>query len=295
MPDFMAALSERVVLLDGAMGTQLAAHGLAAGRAPEAWVLDEPENIAAVHTSYLDAGAEAVLTCTFGATEWKLELAGLGGKGDDVNSAAAKIARDAAGPERFVLGDVGPTGRLMAPMGTASFEDFVEVFKKQVAPLADGGVDAIIVETMVDLQECLAAVSAARSVCELPVIASMSFGRDVGGGYHTVMGVGVADMVEALQGAGTDVVGSNCGVSIVDMIEIARGIVSAADRPVLVQPNAGSPRLEGGKTVYDETPDEMAAHFEELLQTGVAAVGSCCGTTPEHTRLFAELLRRRRG
>jgi len=275
------------------MGTELAKRGLPAGGAPEALVLNRPDDVAAVQQSYIDAGADALITCTFGATEWKLALSELSGKGDEVNRAAAKIARRAAGPDRFVLGDIGPTGRLMAPMGTDAFEDFVEVFKTQAAILADCGVDAIIVETMIDLQECLAALEGVRAACKLPVITSMSFSRDVKGGYHTVMGVGIPEMVKALDEAGADVIGSNCGVSIVDITRIAHEIVSRTNKPVLVQPNAGAPRLAGGETVYDETPEEMAAHFGELLDTGVAAVGSCCGTTPEHTRLFAAMLAER--
>ena len=279
------AAREGLLIADGAMGTQLDARGLEPGAPGELWNVERPREVAAVHRSYLDAGARVILTNTLGGSRWKLEVAGLGDRVAELNRVAAELAREAAGEQAWVLGDVGPTGRFMAPLGAESFEDFVAVFREQVEALVAGGVDAIIVETMSDLQEARAALEAAKTVADLPVVVTMTFTPDrVGGDFHTVMGVGVEEAVGALEEAGADLVGSNCGVGTEVMAGIIERVVGVATVPVVAKPNAGLPRLEAGRTVYDEAPEQFARVLAGLTGVGARILGGCCGTTPEHIR-----------
>lgn len=282
------AAREGLLIADGAMGTQLQARGLEPGAPGELWNLERPEEVQAVHRGYLEAGARVVLTNTFGGSRWKLERAGLAGRVAEVNRAGAVVAREAAGEEAWVLGDVGPTGRFVAPLGTDAFEDFVTVFREQVEALVAGGVDGILVETMSDLAEARAALEAAKSATDLAVAVTMTFEPDrTGGGFHTVMGVGPRQAAEVLQEAGADLVGSNCGVGAEAMVEVIRGMAPATSVPLVAKPNAGLPRLEAGRTVYEETPEQFARVLGSLLGVGVRLLGGCCGTTPAHIRALA--------
>lgn len=286
------AARKGLIIADGAMGTQLQARGLEPGSAGERWNLERPEQVLAVHRSYVEAGARVLLTNTFGGSRWKLERAGLAGQAAEVNRAGARLAREAAGEEVWVLGDVGPTGRLMAPLGTDTFEDFVAVFREQVEALVAGGVDGILVETMSDLEEARAALEAARSVTDLPVAVTMTFEPDrAGDGFHTVMGVEPEQAVRVLQESGADLVGSNCGVGARAMVGVIERMASAASVPLVAKPNAGLPRLEAGRTVYDEPPEEFARVVEALFEAGARVLGGCCGTTPEHVRALVSAAR----
>lgn len=279
------AAREGLLIADGAMGTQLHARGLEPGAPGELWNVERPQEVAAVHRAYHQAGARVILTNTFGGSRWKLETAGLGGRVTELNRAAAELAREAAGEAAWVLGDVGPTGRFMAPLGAESFEDFVAGFREQVEALVAGGVDGVIVETMSDLQEARAALEAAKAVTDLPVVVAMTFSPDQDGAdFHTVMGVGVEDSVRALQDAGADLVGSNCGVGSQVMARIIERMAEVATVPIVAKPNAGLPRLEAGRTVYDETPEQFARVLAGLTEVGARILGGCCGTTPEHIR-----------
>jgi len=285
------AARRRVLIADGAMGTQLQARGLDPGSPGELWNAERPGVVAGVHHSYVEAGAEIILTNTFGGSRWKLAAAGLGDRVAELNRAGAELAREAVGGEVWILGDVGPTGRFVAPLGTDSFDDFVAVFSEQVAALLEGGVDAILIETMADLQEAKAALQAAKAATGIPVAVTTTFNPDAGGAsFHTVMGVGVEEAVRALIGAGADLVGSNCGVGTEAMARIVAEMAPRADVPVIAKPNAGLPRLRQGRTVYDETPEVFARAGAELVRAGARVVGGCCGTTPEHIRRLAESL-----
>ena len=286
------AARDGVLIADGAMGTELQARGLEPGAPGELWNVERPEEVTAIHRSYLEAGARIILTNTFGGSRWKLETAGLAGRVVEVNRAAAELARKVAGEGAWVLGDVGPTGRFMAPLGTDTFEDFVAVFTEQVEALMAGGVDAVMVETMSDLQEARAALQAAKAVGDLPVVVTMTFTPDqVGGDFHTVMGVGVEEAVGVLQEAGADLVGSNCGVGTEAMAQIVERMSAVATVPVVAKPNAGLPRLEAGHTVYDETPEQFARTLANLTGVGARVLGGCCGTTPEHIHALASAVR----
>jgi 5-methyltetrahydrofolate--homocysteine methyltransferase len=283
-------LAQGVVLLDGAMGTELQAAGMPVGTAPEVWAAEHADVLSGVHRAYVAAGAQAILTCTFGGSRWKLALGGAAERVGELNRRLAEIAREAA-DGALVLGDIGPTGQMVAPLGTHERGEFVEVFAEQAAALAEGGVDAILIETMTDLTEATAAVEAAKRTA-LPVLASMSFAPDAdGGGYHTVMGVEPAAAARALAEAGADAVGTNCGVGIEDVVRIVTALRAATELPILAEPNAGMPKLVDGKTVFEQTPEAMAAHVEALVAAGARIVGGCCGTTPRHIRAFAERIK----
>ena len=283
-------LTRRPVLLDGAMGTMLQAAGMPTGVSPEVWALENRDVLAGVHEAYVEAGADAILTCTFGGSRWKLDTAGADEPAAPLNRRLAEIARKAAG-DALVLGDIGPTGEMVAPLGLHERDEFVAVFTEQARGLADGGADALIVETMHDLTETLAAVEAAQAT-GLPVLAAMSFQRDADGqNYHTIMGVDPAAAAEVLTRAGCAAVGTNCGVGIEDMIRIVAAMAPATDLPLLAEPNAGMPRLVDGKTVFDASPEQMAGQLADLLAAGARIVGGCCGTTPRHIEKFAEIIK----
>jgi 5-methyltetrahydrofolate--homocysteine methyltransferase len=257
------------------------------------WNLLHPDRVKEVHSAYIDAGADAILTNSLLGNRWCLERYGLGEKVLDLNSAAVKVARAAAGEERYVLGDVGPTAELVHPLGTKKQEEFVEVFREQVFTLAEG-VDGIAIQTMTALEELVAAVRAAKET-GLPVIASMSFTPDRGKGYRTIFGIGIEQMVRALEEEGADALGTNCGtVGITEMVEIVRQMRALTTLPILAEPNAGRPRIEGEKTVFDHTPQDMAEHVPALVEAGANIIGGCCGTTPRHIRAFAEKIRQGR-
>jgi 5-methyltetrahydrofolate--homocysteine methyltransferase len=201
------------------------------------------------------------------------------------------------GEERFVLGDIGPFGGFLEPLGETTREELLDSFMAQVRGLAEGGADAIIIETMTSLEEIECAVEAARKACALPVIASLAFDKILGGGYRTMMGVAPVQAARAMEAMGVDVVACNCGtgIGILDHTEIVREFRSVTALPIMSQPNAGQPELLDDRIIYHETPQKMAANVSALVDAGATVVGGCCGTTPEHIRLFrAELDRRAR-
>lgn len=279
----------RVLVCDGAMGTELMKRGLEPGSCPEAWNVDRPDDVRAIHKAYRDAGADVILTNTFGGNRWKLDAYGLAGRVAELNAAAVRLARKVAGRAGYVFGDIGPTGRFVAPLGLDPREAFVEVFREQANALAAAGADAIILETFTAVDELAAAVEAARST-GLPVAASMSFSRDAAGTFHTMMGVDIPSAVRALDAAGVDIVAANCGTGAEDYPDIARALCAATSRPVMVEPNAGLPQLVDGKTVFPMSAQEMARYAREILAAGVRIIGGCCGTTPEHIRAIRRVV-----
>ncbi len=286
--------SQGYLVADGAMGTQLIRRGLPAGSLPEAWNLERPDAVADVTRAYVEAGAQVVLTNTFGGTRWKLERAGLADRTAEVNRAAVEAARRAAdrsADRALVFASIGPTGEMVAPLGPRQAEEFVAVFAEQIAACAAGGADGVCVETMTALEEALAALLASRQAApHLPVVVSMTFDRGPKA-LATVMGVRPEQAARALEEAGADVVGSNCGDGIEGHIEVARRMRAATRRPVWIKSNAGRPELIGGRTVFRQTPEAMAGHVEALLAAGANLIGGCCGTTPEHIRAIAAAAR----
>jgi 5-methyltetrahydrofolate--homocysteine methyltransferase len=259
-------------------------RGLPPGLPPEWFALEKPEVLEEVARLYADAGADLVTTDTFGGTSFRLKLHGLDGERARVNRQAVEAVKRAVGARVLVSGSVGPSGQLLEPYGDTSPDAVEEAFAEQIAALASAGADVLCIETMGDLTEATRAVGAAKAVAPgVPVMATMTFERTPRG-FFTVMGVGVEKAVAGLEAAGADVVGSNCGTGIEDMIEIARVMTRATRLPLVFQPNAGLPQSRDGQVVYDQTPETMAARVSELLDLGVAIVGGCCGTTPDHVR-----------
>ena len=284
MNDLVEAIRDgRVRVGDGAMGTMLQEAGLDDGGAPELWNVERPEVVAGILDEYASAGARLLTTNTFGGTRPRLAMHGLEDRVAELNEAAARVARSVADahPGVYVLGDVGPTGDLMEPMGTLTPDDAFALFSEQIAALAGGGADAILIETMSDLSEVEAAITASRAVApDLPVIATMSFDTNL----RTMMGVTPAQAVVAIAGMGASVVGANCGRGVDEMRIIAGQM--ADSRPdgalLIMQSNAGLPVLVGGDFQYTGTPDEMAAFAVEMRELGVDVVGACCGSSPAH-------------
>ena len=282
------------VVADGAMGTQLFAVGLSAGDPPEAWNVHHAEEVRAIHRAYLRAGADLVVTNSFGGTSFRLALHGLQDRVAELNEAAARVARietdtemERAGRRLLVAGSMGPTGELLEPLGSMSAAACEAAFAKQAEGLAKGGADVLWIETMSDLDELEAAVRGARSACDLPVAATMSF--DTAG--RTMMGVTGAELAQRLDGLALAAMGANCGNNIGDT-EAAVSAVAAASTgtPVISKPNAGVPVWSDDALVYDGTPEVMAAHAHRARAAGVAVIGSCCGSTPAHTAKIAAVL-----
>jgi 5-methyltetrahydrofolate--homocysteine methyltransferase len=290
MQDLKAYLAAgKLLVADGATGTMLQAKGLPAGTAPELWNVERPDVVRANYRAYLDAGSQVFLTNSFGGSRIKLERAGgLGERVVELNRAAAALAKEEAAGQAYVAGDVGPTGELLAPYGLLSYEEAVEVFAQQALALVEGGADLIWVETMTDLNEARAAVEGAHQITDLPVFCSLSFG----GGGRTMMGVTPAQAVEKLWPMGLTAVGANCGEGIEPVVHALTEMRAVVPNAVLIaKPNAGVPRLEGEKTVFDMGPEEMAAHIPQLVALGAQVIGGCCGSTPEHIAAIVAGLR----
>ncbi len=282
------------VVADGAMGTQLFAVGLTSGDPPEAWNIDHADEVRAIHRAYLQAGADLVVTNSFGGTRFRLALHDLQHRVAELNAAAARNARIEADAEAqrtkrrvLVAGSMGPTGELLTPLGNMSTDACEAAFAQQAEGLAAGGADLLWIETMSDLEEVEAALRGARSVCDLPVAATMSF--DTAG--RTMMGVSDVGLTERLDGMGLAGIGANCGNNVADTESAVVTIARAASTPVISKPNAGVPVWKGDVLVYDGTPELLAAHAFRARAAGAAIIGSCCGSTPAHTAKISAVLR----
>ena len=276
--EFRRLAESKILLLDGATGTELAKRGMPTGVAPEAWVAEHPETIAAIHREYFASGSDIVYAPTFGANPLKLAEFGLEAETEKLNEKLVSICRT-ANPGKFVFGDVAPTGQLVEPYGELPFETCVDAYKRQIAALVSAGADGIAVETMMDLQEARAALIAAREVApEVPVIVTMTFEPS----GRTLTGNPPEAALVTLQSLGADAFGCNCSTGPAEMAEIIRAMKPYADVPLVAKPNAGVPHLRDGKTVFDLGPDEFAAETARLVEAGASIVGGCCGTTPAH-------------
>jgi 5-methyltetrahydrofolate--homocysteine methyltransferase len=290
MGRLMKRLQEGDVLVsDGATGTFLQGRGLAVGEAPETWNLARPDDVTGMAEAYFGAGSDLVETNTFGGNRYRLRHAGLEARVADVNRTAAQLARSGAPEGRMVVGSIGPTGEFLAPLGLATEASLAEAFGEQAEALAEGGVDGLCVETMSAADEAAVAVKAAKQT-GLPVIATMTFDKGPKG-FATSMGVTIPAAVEALTQAGADVIGTNCGHGVAEMVEIVEQMGQLSDLPLMVQPNAGLPVMKDGQVVYEETPEAMAARYAELLSFGARIVGGCCGTGPDHIRAIVQAVR----
>lgn len=284
----------KLLVSDGAWGTFLIEKGLKPGECPEMWNIERSEDVLDIARSYIAAGSDAVETNSFGGNAFKLSHFGLADRAFELNKAAAEISRQAAGVGKYVLGSVGPTGKILM-MGDVTEEELYEAFKVQCQGLEAGGADAIVIETMSDLDEARLAVKAASENTSCEVMCTMTFNQTPDGSFYTMMGVSPAGMVEAMLKAGATIIGSNCGNGIRQMTGIVKEIRSVDSQvPVFIQANAGAPIYRDGQTFFPESPVEMGQFIDELLDAGVNMVGGCCGTTPDHIRVIADIVRNRK-
>lgn len=272
------------VIFDGAMGTMLQKYDLAPGQPPEVLNITRPEVIEEVHRKYIKAGSNIITTNTFGAIETKLN--GTGYSVEEVVQSAIAIARRAAGKNLVAL-DVGPTGELIEPLGDLSFEEVYDLYACQIKAAAlTGNVDLVLIETFFDLAEAHAAIRAAKDHSSLPVICTFTFQQK----GRTLMGKDIKTVVASLEEYGVDAVGVNCSLGPGEMLSIVETMVSSTQLPILVQPNAGLPKLIGDRTVYDVEPEEFARYIQVMANLGVKWFGGCCGTTPEFISAIKESL-----
>ncbi|MBU2102335.1 MAG: homocysteine S-methyltransferase family protein, partial [Candidatus Omnitrophica bacterium] len=275
--DIRALFKKKIVILDGAAGTEFQARGMPPGACPEIWCVDNSDIVRDVHRAYVEAGADVIYTCTFGANRAKLAQH----KRDDVvaiNTTLARIARGAAGAKSLVAGDIGPTGAFIKPFGELAFEEAVDIFKEQVRGLLAGGVDLFVIETMIDIQEARAALLAVKEVTRAPVIVTMTFEKS----GRTLSGNDPVSALITLQSLGADVVGCNCSVGPAQMCNMIRAMKPYAMVPLVAKPNAGLPRLVNEKTVFTMKAKQFAAFGPRLVAAGASAIGGCCGTTPRY-------------
>jgi len=292
MPGRIEKLKERLsagelVLCDGAWATQMQKMGLQSGDCPEEWNITQPDKIRQIAREYFQAGSQVCLTNTFGGTKFRLMRHGFADKVEAFNRAGAALCREVA--ESFggiVAASVGPTGEFVQPEGLLSEKEMYDAFREQIGALKAGGADAVCIETMYVLDEALLAVKAAREH-GMFCIACMTF-DSTPDGFKTMLGTSIEDATCSLDVTGADVVGTNCGNGIADMVRIAHRMRMFTKKPLIVKSNAGIPEMVGGQIVYHESPEMMAARLVDLKSAGVALVGGCCGTTPEYIRVFRQ-------
>ncbi|MCC7359462.1 MAG: homocysteine S-methyltransferase family protein [Anaerolineales bacterium] len=275
-----------VLVADGATGTNLQARGLAFGKAPEEWLFEQPEQIRQLHRDFVAAGANILLTCTFGGTPLRLEHVGMADKVVEVNRTAVALAREAiAGREVLIAGSLGPTGQLLEPLGPLSEADCAGAFAAQARALSEAGADLLVIETQFDLAEATNAIRGARSVTTRPLVVSFSYDM----GQRTMMGLEPGQVARELASLGVDVVGVNCGKSLEDNLANLKAARAATTLPIWMKPNAGLPTMSGvSESHYDVTPDMMGAAAQQWVASGANICGGCCGTSPEHLRHIAQ-------
>jgi len=278
----------KVLVSDGAWGTFLYQKGLNAGECPDEWSLTHYDEVKDIAQSYIDSGADMVETNSFGANRFKLQHFGLQEKATEINEAAVRASREAAGDEKYVVASVGPTGKMLL-MGDVTEEEFYDAFREQAVAFEKGGADAVCIETMSDADEAVQAIKATKENTGLEVIATFTFEKTLQNEYRTMMGLSPSDAVGAALNAGADIVGANCGNGMERMIDVVKEIrAEFPDTFILVHANAGLPVLVDGVNTFPETPEIMAGYVPALLESGANIVGGCCGTTPAHIKAMKE-------
>ncbi|MDD5503705.1 MAG: homocysteine S-methyltransferase family protein [Candidatus Omnitrophica bacterium] len=284
MKDIKKRLIREVLVCDGAMGTMLMQNGMPEGECPDYWGMVNHKKLLDIHKSYIQAGADMITTNTFGSNWLKLKRFSLQDKVRQINTISAELARQAARDKAYVLGDIGPSGEYIKPVGDIEFDQMYNIFAEQARTLEDARVDLILLETFYDMQELNCAILAVKDNTKLPVIASMTFQRLKDKSFKTTSGINIACFVEQAVKAGADIIGSNCTVTGIDMADIVLGIKEQKASAIIAQPNAGMPRMESDRIVYDETAECFGKHTISLIEKGANIIGGCCGTTPEHIK-----------
>ncbi len=278
----------RILVSDGAWGTFLYKKGMKAGECPELWCINRFDDVKDIAKSYLDAGADMVETNSFGGTSYKLALYSLENRTEEINEAAAKASRAAAGDDKWVIASIGPTGKMLITEEVTE-DELYEAFKQQAMALEKGGADAVCIETMSDKDEAVLAIRAAKENTKCEVICTFTFEKTVRGDYRTMMGLSPENAAKAAVEAGADIIGTNCGNGMERMIDIVKTMREAVpDAPILVHANAGLPTNTDGVDVYPETPETMASYVKGLINAGANIIGGCCGTTPAHIQAVKE-------
>jgi 5-methyltetrahydrofolate--homocysteine methyltransferase len=286
MKNFRDYIKNDLLIMDGAMGTMLQKSGkLKPGMAPEMLNIEQPDLIKDIHTQYINAGANIIETNTFGANRIKLGEFGLASKVREINQSAAYNARAAAKDRAFVAGNIGPTGKFLKPIGDLDFDEAVEIFKEQAEALLTAGVDLFSIETMMDIKEIKSAVIAIRGLCDLPIMAMMTFNDD----YRTTLGTPPEVAAIVLEALGVDVIGANCSLGPEGIFNVIKRMSRVTNLPLISEANAGMPILKQGITVFPASPEQMVEHMEQSLALGVRVYGGCCGTTPDHIKHIADV------
>lgn len=275
------------IILDGATGSNLMAKGMPMGVCPEDWIYHHKDAIVSLQKAYVEAGTQILYAPTFTANRIKLAEYGMEDRLEELNRAMVRYSREAAGDRAFVAGDLTMTGRQLYPVGDLMFEDLVDVYKEQVRAILKEGVDLFVIETMMSLQECRAALLAVKETCDLPVMISLTYNED----GRTLYGTSPEIAMVVLEHMGADIVGVNCSTGPLAMIPLVKAMLPYADIPIMFKPNAGMPELENGETVYKMTPEEFADACEQLVDAGASVVGGCCGTRPDHIKALADRMR----
>ncbi|MBD3189832.1 MAG: hypothetical protein GF308_04275 [Candidatus Heimdallarchaeota archaeon] len=283
-------IEERLVLLDGAMGSLLLSAGLSGGEPPERWNVTHPGKILEIHKAYFSAGSDIVLTNTFGGTRAKLSRKNDENNLEKYNTRAVEIARSVCPQKAYVAGDIGPTGDFLPPVGNATVEKFQANFQEQARILSNAGVDLFFIETMSDIREAEAAIKAAKGVSNLPLFVSMTY-QKTKRGFFTIMGDSVEKCVKRLEDLNVHALGANCTVGSSEMVDLIPLLEQLTDMPIIAKPNAGQPRLQQGKTVYTTTPEEFTRDIKKMVEAGASIVGGCCGTNPGFIEKMAVNLR----
>ena len=279
--------TDRIHVVDGAMGTMLYAKGVYINRCYDELNLSNPDLVREIHTEYIKAGADIIETNTFGATAHKLQQYGLEANLHEINVIAAKVAREAAADRAYVAGAIGPLGVRIEPFGPTSFDEAKDLFKPQVTALLEGGVDLFCLETFSDVPEMLQAIRAVRELCDLPIIAQMTIMTD----GNTVFGTTPESFTESLDEAGADVIGLNCGVGPAIILNALEKMRAVTKKKLSAQPNAGLPRDVQGRQFYMCSPEYMSKFAKRFIQSGAKFIGGCCGTTPAHIKLISDAVR----
>ena len=285
--EFREYIKKGPIILDGATGTNLMAAGMPIGVCPEKWVMDHPDVLLELQKAFVEAGTNIVYAPTFTGNRIKLEEYDLADDLEEINTTLVKLSKEAVGDKALVAGDMTMTGRQLFPLGDLMFDELVEVYKEQASVLASAGADLFVVETMMSLQECRAAVLAIKEVSDLPIMVTLTYNED----GRTLFGTPPETAVVVLQSLGVDVIGINCSTGPMEMVEPVKKMAEYSTIPILAKPNAGLPELVDGNTIYRMTPEEFAEAGVALVQAGAAIVGGCCGTTPAHIKALADAVR----
>lgn len=275
--EFRKLVNNKVLFMDGATGSILLKRGMPAGVCNEAWIIDNPDELVKLQKEYADCGSDIILAPTFGANSETLKEHGLSDKTKEINKKLYKISKD-ANPNKLIAGDISMTGLMVEPLGSASFEELINVYKEQISALVDAGADILVIETIINLIDARAAIIAAKEVCNLPILVTMSFNEN----GMTIYGTSPESAIITLQGLGADAVGVNCSAGPDTMLSIIEKMAKYSNVPFIVKPNAGLPKTDtNNNTYYDMKPDEFAHHFDKIMKLPVGLIGGCCGTSPD--------------